>query len=311
MSEATPLKTVLRGMAATALVGGALGLAGCGSGDSDSGGSTLNLDITDAPVDSAQEVVVRFDGVEVRPANGETKTFSFDSPKEIDLLQLQGEESLSLLEGQSLEAGKYTQIRLQVTASESQTTSDSYIKINGSKHSLFIPSASKSGLKLVRNFDVPENGSADFTVDFDLRQSVHDPEGARHDYILRPTLRLIDNTEVGHIAAEVKDLQNCGTQDGPAIYVYEGAESEVTPGDVAGADSETEPLTTARLEDDGDGTYTGKAGFLSAGDYTVAFTCQAGSDSNEADDDIGLQGTQELTVEADKGTTYSYTVGSS
>lgn len=309
--DGNPFATYLRGAAITALFGGTLALAaGCGSGDSGSTG-LLGLGVTDAPVDEAEEVVVQFDAVEIKPADGESQTFTFDSAKSIDLLAQQGENSASLLDDEEVAAGDYNWMRLHVTASESQM--DSYITLDdGTQHSLSIPSGQESGLKLVRGFTVPANGSADFTIDFDLRKSVHDPESgiSGGDYLLRPALRLVDNTDVGHIAAEVTDIQNCtnGDADGPAIYVFEG--SGVTPDDVNTTDdNDIDPVSTAGLTDDGSGTYTGTAGFLTAGTYTVAFTCQAANDVNDADDNLNFEGTQpDVEVQADQTTTYSHTV---
>src|SRR5688500_20410207 len=53
--------------APVALAIAALGIAGCGG---EEGTSTLNLALTDAPVDDATTVWVQFTGVEVKPADG-------------------------------------------------------------------------------------------------------------------------------------------------------------------------------------------------------------------------------------------------
>jgi len=306
MTDANPLKTAIRGLAATAVVGGALGLSACsGSGSGDDSG-TLSVGVTDAPVDSAQEVVVRFDAVEIKPAGGPSETIELDSPEDIHLLEQQGANSAALLDGETVDAGEYNWMRLHIDAQE--TTANSYITTSTGQHSLFIPSGAETGLKLVKGFTVPANGSADFTIDFDLRQSVHEPGQSGGDYILKPALRLVDNTEVGHIAAEVDSIQNCPSGDsseGPAIYVFEG--SDVTADDVDGNDPE--PVTTAQLNnEDNDSTFTGTAGFLTAGTYTVAFTCQAANDANDADDNLAFQGSQNMDVQADETVTYSHTV---
>ena len=59
----------------------------------------------------------------------------------------------------------------------------------------------QSGLKLNRGFDVPAGGSADFTIDFDLHKSVHMTGSG--SYMLRPTLRMVDNIMVGSISGTV------------------------------------------------------------------------------------------------------------
>ena len=296
MTESFPLKSICQGIAATALIGGALGLAGCsdaGSGSSD-GASTLTLGVTDAPVDSAEHVWIRFDSAAIKPAgeNAKWKTFTFDSPKKIDLLAYQGDKRAKLLDGVEVPPGEYAQIRLE--GSQGQGGESTVVLDNNEVHSLFIPSFAQTGYKLTTGFTVPENGGADYTLDFDLRKSLHKTGGGNSgntQYILRPTVRLVDNAQVGHIDAEVDGLSACpnGDSDGPAIYVYEGG--GVTADDVdTSTDTDTDPVTTANLTDgDSDGTYTGTAGFLATGTYTVAFTCEAGNDANDADDGLSFQ----------------------
>src|SRR5690606_22526037 len=109
------------------------------------------------------------------------------------------------------------------------------------------------GLKLVRGFTVPAGGVADFTLDFDLRKSVHDPASepgnASGDYILRPVLRIVDNTQVGRISGTVAgSLITAGCD--PVVYVFAGA--EVTPDDVDALETDVDPVTAAPVEQDMD-----------------------------------------------------------
>ncbi|MBW3567908.1 MAG: DUF4382 domain-containing protein, partial [Proteobacteria bacterium] len=50
----------------------------------------MSLGVTDAPVDSATRVVVEFTGVSAKRAGGQATVFDFDTPRQIDLLALQG-----------------------------------------------------------------------------------------------------------------------------------------------------------------------------------------------------------------------------
>lgn len=160
----------------------------------------FTLGVTDAPVDSASEVNVQFSGVEIKPANGNAILYTFD-PRTIDLLSLQGGASELLLENIELEAGQYNWIRLQVNAE--RNTEDSYlVDENGNRTSLWVPSGSSSGLKLNNSFVVTSGGTSDFTIDFDLRKSITNPVG-QSDYILKPRLRIVDNSEVGEISGTV------------------------------------------------------------------------------------------------------------
>lgn len=280
-----------------------LPLAACMHDEDDASGQ-MTLAVTDAPVDNATSVVVQFTGVEIKPQDGGSLTFDFDQPRDIDLLALQGGGSELLLDGVTLPAGQYNWIRLMVNANP--VLLDSYIMLeDGSQYSLFIPSGAETGLKLVSGFTVPAGDLASFTVDFDLRKSVHDPNSEPNnvtgDYVLRPVLRIVDNSQVGQISGTVANslvTANCS----PVVYVFAGA--DVTPDDLDATENEVDPLTTAPVElDVNSGEYRYTAAFLLEGDYTVSFTCDAGQDDPDAEDALTFTGTQNATVIALIGAT--------
>jgi len=275
-------------------------LAACSDGGLATG--SLSLAVTDAPVDRASAVVVQFTGVEIKPAEGEALDFTFAEPRAIDLLALSGTDSDALLENVEVPAGRYNWVRLKVNAAE-DGVADSYIDLtDGSRHELEVPSGAETGLKLVSGFNVPAGGAAGFTIDFDLRSSVHEPMDAADSYKLRPALRIVDNTQVGAIAGTVAAAL---VPDGcaPAVYVFAGG--GVTPDDVDGM--APEPVTSARVElDVASGQYGYRAGFLAAGAYTVAFTCDADADDPATDDALAFAGTQAATVIAGQTTAVSF-----
>lgn len=281
-------------------------LVGCGDSDEGQKGS-FTLGITDAPVDTANKVVISFESVTVKPSEGDAIEFEFDEEKEIDLLSLTGTNSTNLLDGVSLDTGKYQWIRLGVDAEKGD--SDSYIELSdGSQKELYIPSGSNTGLKLNKGFTVTEGGSTSFTIDFDLRKSITVAVG---EYKLRPTLRIVDNTQVGSISGTVNSTSisaECGgeyvadtaTNHG-AVYVYSGA--DVSPVDLQGAD--TDPLTTAFVKFSDTG-YSYEVGFLEAGDYTITYTCGNSGDEPETDETLSYFGTTNVTVTADEKTTHNF-----
>ncbi len=261
--------------------------------------ASLSLKITDAPIDNAQQVFIQFSAITLNNADGEKQLFEFDQPKQIDLLALQGEASAPLLEGVEVPAGHYDWMRLAVDVDGDL---DSYIVMDdGSEHELTIPSGNQSGLKLNRGFDVSVNGRNDFTIDFDLRKSIHrtgNGNGKKTPaYIMRPTLRLIDNSEMGHIRGSVDGTflsDQCGTDTAYAVYAFAG--TGVSPDDLGSA---TEAVTTALLDSDGQFSI----GYLEAGAYTLALTCIADQDDPAIDDDAfgndvgeGFVATSEVSV---------------
>ena len=270
-------------------------LTACDSGDGAATGE-LSMGITDAPVNNATAVVVEFTGVEIHGPNDQTQTITFDSPKTIDLLTFTGNAAETLFEDETVLAGDYQWARLQVNAEPS--TIDSYIDLtDGSQHSLYVPSGAETGLKMNTGFSVPEDGSAAFTIDFNLRKSVHDPEGTT-DYVLRPTLRLLDNDEVGTIAGTVNSSE-VGSGCDPAVYAFEG--SGVTPDDQDG--NSPDPANSAIPEYNANtDTHDYEIGWLKGGDYTVSYTCDAAADDPATDDAITFDDSKNATVTATQTT---------
>ncbi len=265
-------------------------LGGCGSEDAPPapGPTTgfVSVALTDAPVDSALRVCIEFQSVEFKHADDavENQLVIFESPVQVNLLAYQGTESVPLLLGEEMQAGQYNWIRLAVNAPRGAETlvddgdavsecvaGGSYIKLeNGEVHNLYVPSSDATGLKLNQGFVLPPGGSMSFTIDFDLRKSITAPPGQDPDYKLRPTLRMVDNGAVGTLQGSVDPSL---VPDGciPVVYVFAG---DVTPDDYDGDDGD--PLTSAMVKTEDEGmSYGYSVGFLAAGTYTAAFTCDA------------------------------------
>jgi hypothetical protein len=308
------MKRIISGLLAAVL------LAGCGDDDNDADTEgRFSLAVTDAPVDEAEAVVVTFVAVELLGADGEPReVFTLDQPQSIDLLALQGTNSQFLVQDEVVPVGEYEEVRLILDTEDAScnnlaTPFPSYIRIDGTDYPLVVPSGGQTGLKVKGPITVAAGGSAAYTVDFDLRRSIAE-RGATGCYNLRPVLRVVDNAEVGTLSGTVESdvlLQEGCTADsvsgeGAAIYIYSGA--GVAADDVDGV--EPEPLTSALLvpKDDGSGDFSYEVGFLLAGDYTAAFTCQAGDDTAEADEPIAFGPTADVTITADQVTTQDFTI---
>jgi hypothetical protein len=304
----------------------ALSLAACGgSGGSGDGMGTLKLGVTDAPVDDAEAVVITFTAVELLDgSDNPVQRFDLDEPQSIDLLTLQGSNSAFLVDGEAVPVGVYEQVRLIIDgpagAACQQAIADpeypNFITVDGVDYPLIVPSGAQTGLKVQGPITVAAGGSASYTVDFDLRKSIAE-RGVTGCYNLRPVLRVVDNAEVGTLAGTVDgDLlmaEGCTADvmdgSGAAVYVYNGVDA--VPGD---AGSETPPLTTSLLTpiiDENDaptGDFSYEVGFLLAGDYTAAFTCQAGDDDPEADDMLVFDPVANVSITADQTTTQDFTL---
>lgn len=293
--------TLMKGFTVSALSAALIACGGSSDGDST---GTLSLGLTDAPVDNLTDVVITVTGVTLKPQGGEAISFSFDEPKVIDLLELQDGNAATLLGDEEVQAGAYNWVRLEL----SEESGDLYVmEDTGGQVDLTIPSGFQTGLKLVSGFTVPAGGSADFTIDFDVRKSVVDPEGLT-GYLLKPALRLIDNAEAGTIAGTVDESTlvsaECASAQDYAglVYVYQG--SDASPAQL-GAE-EGEPLVTAPVRFDSEqSAYSFTAAFIAAGDYTVSYSCDT-DDPETTTETVNFHNTQNVTVEADATTEVTF-----
>jgi hypothetical protein len=149
--------------------------------------------------------------------------------------------------------------------------------MDGGIHNLYIPSGAETGLKLVSGFTVPVNGSANFTAEWDLGKSITAPPGLDPDVKMKPVIRLVNNVEVGTLTGTVHDdLANENVCDAPSVHVF----------DVTVQPNADDSIATATVEqqENGNGSMTWNytVGFLLAGDYKAAFTCN-GTDFEPAD----------------------------
>lgn len=272
-----------------------LSISSCGGGGhSDSGTSSsiapdsgfVTLGITDAPVDDAAEVIVVVSGVELQRGPESTITINFDTPKRIDLLRYRDGASFNLLENHPMLPGNYQWLRLRITA-EQNLQSGSYIKLrDGRQFPLYIPSGAETGLKLSKPFVVAQRATTRLMIDFDLRKSIVAPPGQSPNWILRPSLRLVDLLEVGalkgtvDVAALALAQQTPVASCKPGVYVYDGG--GVTPDDMDGIAADgIDPVVYQPLAPAAPGAPVNYSfQFLAAGDYTVAATCQADVDAD-------------------------------
>ncbi len=291
-------------------------IASCQGQSGGQDNSYLNLAVTDAPVDFAVQVVVQFSGVEIKsgkqvitlrfcedPANPaltmvSTGTCVKSKPAVIDLLAMHSGSSAPLLSRYPLSAGHYDAVRLLVDAAAGVV--DSYIVLGpdrtNPKLELDLPSDAEAGLILSGGFDVFVGGTRDLIIDFNLRKSVRQ-EGAGI-YKMRPVLRMVDKSKIGAIVGEVfgTDPALTATTCFSSVYIYSGWNA--VPGDIG---SSTGPLTSATINVVRDGSgyhYPYRAAFLEAGNYTVAYTCEANKDDPAVDDDITFLRTANVTVSA-------------
>jgi hypothetical protein len=307
------LTTPISRLLTTAALAFLLTACGGGGGSSSSGGG-LSLSITDAPVNDADiaEVWVRFTEVIVHPADGSgdirhavedtTDPNNILPYREIELKALVGGKTV-LLGDIPLDAGDYSQVRLVIDPDHTRI-----VETTGAEYLVKCPSCTQSGFKLNRDFTIDDTGWIFFIIDFDLRQSLtlrrpNQPR-ADFDYIVRPTLRILDTELASAINGIVTDQHSELDPDVCWVYLYEGDAASITPDDICtNTDTSICPLTDRPLLgtpvqlDGSTGDYVYNTGFIDPGIYTVALVCE--SDDPDVDEDLLYMG--ETEVQADPG----------
>jgi hypothetical protein len=284
-------------------------LSACSGSDSVSTATTgtgtgfFELDITDAPVDDAAEVVIVFDGIEIKPIQGDALILSLVPARRINLLQYRDGETLNLLEQTRLRAEEYEWIRLRIRAQEN-LQDGSYIRLrDGRQFPLFIPSGAETGLKLQRRFTVAEGGITRLLIDFDLHKSLVMPPGQAPNWILRPSMRLMDRLRTGTLEGEIDLVELAANFDLPrsacdaGLYLFAGADQN--PDDMDGDPADgADPVVYLPLDPAREQTRaTYRIHYLETGPYTLALTCRFGVDVDPSVSEDG-QGfvTRNITV---------------
>ena len=294
-------------------------LAACGGSSSDElqpQMTRFSLAISDAPVNEAKVVMLCFSEIELTgngipnqsftvgdddaaaEANDECRDAQgtiIPNTRGVDLLLLDGAKSEALLTDANIEAGNYGQLRLEIAPG-------SYVELeDGMREPLQVPS---NELKL-GSLTLAEGSSFSYTLEFDLRKALINPPG-QNAYLMKPTgLRLVNNTEIGHLTGQVAEgvliNNNCTVAPADAsvpvaaVYLYPGADRPLDELADNGGDNTYQPYASTNVYFDGVSEYHYSIGFIQADNYTVALSCNV-DDNPEAADDISFLQTKNVVV---------------
>jgi hypothetical protein len=285
-------------------------LVACSGGGGDAPtaqSSRLSVSLMDAPVDGVTAVNLEIKSISIKGPNGPATELPLThTPLKVNLLDLTDENAAILVDGAVIPAGKYEWLSMDVNAEFDGVFDSTVATMSGGLEELRVPSGR---VRLVDGFEVGPNQAVRLLFDWDLRQALVDPPG-QPGFLLKPAFRMLDVDELGVLRgtvalATIQTADNgCAKDDadldvGNVVYVFAG--SGVAPDDVDG--NAPEPVATAKATPDTDGDYVYRV-VLAPGDYTVAFTCQAGNDDPEADetgtaDEIKFLAPANKTVTAD------------
>ena len=202
---------------ALAMLAVAMLFAGCGGGGSGSGGSsngsstgTLVLGLTDASTVDYRAVYVTIEEIRVHQETGDRWHVVGRPERTYNLLDLVNgvRAPLGLAE---LIAGRYTQMRLVLgltpdgglnLLNRKHPHANYVIDCVDQVHELKVPSGLRSGIKLVRGFEIVANGTTDLILDFDAERSVV-KAGNSGKWLLKPTIKVLDTREASVITGRV------------------------------------------------------------------------------------------------------------
>jgi len=243
---------------------------------------TLTISVTDAPLQGVSKVFLQFTGVEIKHEDEEAQLIEFDTPLDVDVLGLQGEQRTTIMLEEKVGSGNYEYVRLMVNAVQGEFDSVVLLDDN-SWQSLYIPDGDKIGLKINQSFYVSSSKNTHLTIDIDLRKSL-EKVPAEADYQLKPSLRVVSNIEAGHVAGFIaNDLlidNNCvvNNQTNAAVYLYNELAEGETPQDIQR--NEFDPVSSANIEFNAEtGEYAYTLGYLPRDiPYTAQVVCDASID---------------------------------
>ncbi|BCV54755.1 DUF4382 domain-containing protein [Shewanella algae] len=287
------------------LCGSGLLLAACGGSDNDTpptptpDTAKVSFAVSDAPVDSAEKVVVAFDKIELVRAGQDNIILEVSGPngedyRQLDLLEYQGSDSALILSDAELEVGTYSELILHVL-DESVGSDLSYVIDETGQ----VPLKQPSNKLRLGSFEVGSAGVQRFTIEFDLRRSLVENQNGQR-YNLKPHgVTIVDNATVASLSGQVDinlfNAGECAADSGNFVYLYPGHDldpallTDNLDPDVnqnAVPEGAVVPYNSVEVEYEVGNFGKYAFGFIPAGDYTVAFSCSAENDDPEQYDGL-------------------------
>ncbi|KFZ37201.1 hypothetical protein HR45_12395 [Shewanella mangrovi] len=313
----------------------ALFLTACGGGGDDNSKdlqmANVSFAVSDAPVDSADQVVIAFDQIELVRAGQDNIVLDVTGDngadfRQIDLLQYQGSDSTLIVSNQQIPTGTYDNLILHILDETAGSDLSYVVGENGQ-----IPLKQPSNKLQLGGFTVGADSVQAFTIEFDLRQSLVENQNGNR-YNLKPHgVKILNNAAVAAVMGNVdinlfaeNGCANTLTPDadnaGNFVYLYAGSGLDSTLlADLYDPDTNTADLPEGTVAPYASAPVTYEAGnngqyefgYLPTGNYTVAFTCSGGNDNPDEFDGRIIANpadqVHEITVTAGQDVTQDFT----
>lgn len=172
-----------------------MSLTGCSTGSDGDGTGTMTVEMSDAPIDSADAVNVFIEAVEVESQDGSGWITLNEPQQEYDLLQLVN-GATEVIGSAELEEGTYNQIRLILSR-----TGHSLV-VDGTEYDMTVPSGEQTGVKLNVNAEIEPDIEYVLLLDFEASRSVV-KAGKSGKYLLKPVIDAKEKAITGNISGTV------------------------------------------------------------------------------------------------------------
>ena len=259
----------------------------------------LEVRVTDAPPDDVSNIIVTVSDIRVHisgSAGGTNWLPVIDEQRTFDLVEITGVEQV--LGTAELEAGRYTQIRMNVVSVEVT------FKPRGEAGFVTRFATVASGeLKVVRPFEIAAGETTVLTLDFDAAKAV--VVTGKGDVRFKPVVRLLVRSGAGIDSLGQADVRPAGVAQEditpPQIAIAGVSDGEASTGPVTiefsvsdDVDLDTDLTITATLNGD---PFTSGTVISEVGSYTLRITA-ADSNGNETE----LEQVFEIVVETETST---------
>ena len=244
----------------------------------------ISVDLAAAKYGTVDQVNLVIDRVDLLDEDGSNHEMDASVDNPVNVLDYTDGDTTSLLSGEKIAQGRYTGLRLQFADSGSDlVTSD------GAEYPIDI------GSDLAYADMDAELGDKDSTerlVVLETRFSLYPSTSVSGHYTLTPVLRVVYSDRSGSITGTVDEdlVRSTACQQGRtlgtgvAVYAFSG--SNVTPQDYV-QNQGSSPVASADVEVSSDSTtFSYSFPALTAGNYTIAVTCNADSENPTTDDGL-------------------------
>lgn len=243
-------------------------LAACEEGE-------ITIRLTDAPADDLSRFEIGLAGVDLEHRDGDRTRFDFDPPRVIDIVPLQGGNSVTLIDGARVDADDYRAVRLRFEAPVNTGGGLPAARFNGDQRDILYE---EDETRFEVDFSIDDFGSESLLLDLDLRRSVRENDEDIGNGRLRfnPQMRAVVVDNAGAIAGTLgPDVVN-RAQCSPGVYVYEGFDRSPT---ALGSDDPPLASKVPRQINVTGTPYRIEA--IADGEYTLSVTCDAAVDDPE------------------------------